>query len=531
MDWTPSGTANKRYYRPWINERKRLIHASNIQSIFGTGHAPQLERFRSARLFACQIVTVTITAMTKQPNIIFFVGEDTGRHQGCYGDAFADTPNIDGLAADGCIFKNAFSTAPVCAPSRSTLITGQFATKFGSHHMRSTALNVPRTFTAEMRDAGYYVNWTNKTDFNFTPPDEFADDRSDWIASLEAGDVPDKPFLLYYNFAPTHESKLWPPGANPDNDPHVDDPPHPKGVDADHLQGIRVPAYLPDTYATRSAIHRYYQRLEEQDAFVGRIISALETNDLYDDTIIIYMSDHGRGLNREKRWLYEAGIHLPLIVCAPGMLDAGSHSEALVSWVDLAPTLNSLAGIELPDRYDGRVFFGPEAQPEPEHVFAARDRIGEAFDRVRASRDRRYLYIRNDFPEITRAQRVRYYETSPVTRELREKYFKGDLRFPADAWMQPTKPGEELYDTVADPDCVHNLAAREEYQDILKTHREATKNWCERINDFGFTSEKQLAKDGIVEDRIAEFAANIKPLPEHLSGNGIYESVVTEPGT
>lgn len=464
-------------------------------------------------------------ATSDRPNIVLFVGEDTGRHQGCYGDTYARTPNIDRLAAEGCRFANAFSTAPVCAPSRSAMITGQYASKMGSHHMRSTLIDPPKLFTEELREGGYFVNWANKTDFNFEPPESFTDVASEWVDELEQGQVPQQPFLLYYNFGPTHESRMWPPGAEPGAEPPAPEP----GEDAALYEGLPVPPYLPDTPTTRASLVRYYQRLEEQDAMLGRVLDGLEQNGLADQTIVLYFTDHGRGLCREKRWLYEAGFHLPLIARGPG-IDAGTIREDLVSWVDIAPTLHALAGLDVPERYDGRVFLGPDTQPEPPCVFAARDRMDECFDRVRAARDRRYLYLRNDFPHLPWAQRLRYMETSPVTREMRQLHAKGELPFPADRYMQPVKPSEELYDTVDDPHCVFNLADRPDHAHVLDRLRQQVRQWTARIGDRGYVSEQQLIDDGVITDRLhAEYAPRVGTLPEPLRGDGVYDTTLIEP--
>jgi arylsulfatase A-like enzyme len=464
--------------------------------------------------------------MPQQPNIILLVGEDTGRHQRCYGDRFAQTPNIDRLAAEGCLFTNACSTAPVCAPSRSTLIMGQFANKVGSHHMRSTVVNPPRLFTHELRDAGYHVNWANKTDFNFEPPEDFADEHSDWITALEQGDYPkNKPFFNYFNFGMTHESCMWPPAGKDSHPIPVDEP----GIDPALLQGIEVPPYLPDSPEVRSGLYRYYQQLHEQDRQIGRVLDALDQQELADNTIVIYMTDHGRGMPREKRWLYDAGIHLPLIIRAPGLTTAGSFCEELVSWVDIAPTLLSLVGVAIPKTYDGRVFMGANKQTQPRCIFAGRDRMDECFDRVRAARSRRYLYLRNDFPQLPWAQRLRYMEMMPATRQMRQRMVDEQLSWPADVFMQATKPAEELYDIIADPHCVHNLAGDARFGEVLDLLGSELSQWIKRIGDKGYTTERQLIAQGIVQNRLdEEYALRVEPLPEAMRMGGVYDTRLTQ---
>ena len=471
----------------------------------------------------------------RRPNIVIFQGEDTGLHQHCYGDAHARTPHIDQLAAEGCRFTNAFSTAPVCSPSRCTFVTGRYQTELGSHQHRSKLPEPPTVFTQVLRDAGYFVNWANKTDFNFEPAEAFADARTCWLDELESANAPDQPFCLYYNFGPTHESQLWPPDAEPGKEPPAAEP----GYALDRHGGIPVPPYLPDTMETRSALARYYDRLELQDHFIGRVMTMLRLLELDADTIVIYMSDHGRGLPREKRWLYEAGIHMPLIVRWPGRIPAGQVREDLVSWVDLAPTILSLAGVDRSVARDrlhmpGRVFLDGQGQApehEPDAVFAARDRHDEAFDRARAARDRRYLYIRNDYPQWAYAHRNRYMETSPVLRQMRQMHANGRLSFPTDGYMAEQKPAEELYDTVVDPHCVMNLADEPALAETRQRLSAALDAWRDRYDRCGRMHERELIAQGIITDQLATDAARVEPLPEPLRHGGVYDTVHLPPET
>jgi arylsulfatase A-like enzyme len=469
-------------------------------------------------------------------NVVLLFGEDVGRHHGCYGDPFACTPNIDRLAREGCRFTNGFSTAPVSAPSRSAMVTGQHANKLGSHHMRSHLLQPPQLFTEALRDAGVYVNWANKTDFNFEPPASFADATSDWIASLAAGELPTDPFLLYFNFGGTHEFTMWPPGGR---ESAGSEPPAPEtGEDPARFDGLPIPPYLPASDTTRSALVRYYDSLAEQDAAVGRVLDLLDATGLAETTMVIYMSDHGRGLPREKRWTYDAGIHLPLVIRAPTGMDAsdllgvrpGETRNDLVSWVDLAPTLLALAGAAPSLDHEGRVFLGPDTEPEPPCVFAARDRMDECFDRVRVARDRRYLYLRNDFPEIPWAQRLRTMDNGPVLREMRERHATGDLPAPADLFLRHPKPPEELYDTDSDPHCLQNLADDPALGDTLQRLRHATAEWMARIDDQGMRTERELVESGLVADDLTSYAERYGHLPDHLRGGGIYDTHLEEPG-
>ncbi|MEE9403647.1 MAG: sulfatase [Algisphaera sp.] len=470
--------------------------------------------------------------MNRPPNILLLVSEDVGRHQGCYGDAFARTPNIDRLAQEGCRFTNAYAPSPVCAPSRSAMVTGQDPRKLGTHLMRSVLSDPPRLVMHELRDAGYFVNWSNKTDFNLSDlfyiadagtPTSCADAASDWREDLAAGTLPDQPWLLYRNFDNTHESGMWPPDSTAETraqEPRRDDP------SLDHLPGLVVPPYLPDTRTTRASLVRYYDNLEEQDRQIGKVLDDLQKSDYADNTVVIYLSDHGRGLVREKRWCYPAGVQVPLIVRAPDALKLttpGSVRDDLVSWVDLAPTLHALAGIDTAPRYDGRPFLGSSAaNTSPNHVFFGRDRMDESQDCVRGATNGRYLYLRNDRPDVPYAQLNIYMETSPVTTEVRQLHQAGKLPFPANLWMAPTKPAEELYDLSADPHAVHNLADRSDHQTVLKTMRQAVSQWCDRVNDQGAIPENTHIQNGLITDQRDFLHGRAGTVPTDLDPNQIY---------
>jgi N-sulfoglucosamine sulfohydrolase len=465
-----------------------------------------------------------------RPNIILLVGEDTGRHQCCYGDTYASTPWIDSLAQSGCRFTHAFSTAPVCSPSRSSLVTGRWPWSLGTHHHRSTLVHPPRLFTHELRDAGYYVNWHTKLDFNFDPPvpgtaGGFADDDCSWLSALRRGRLPRKPFFLYQNFSVTHESTMW-RSARSDVWNAVDE-----RVANDHLlssqqrhypDAAAVPSYLPDTPETRACLARYYDALSIQDAQIGQILESLKASPYSDNTIVIYMADHGRGLPREKRWCYDAGIHQPLIVHDPrrSAVEPGTTDGQMVSWVDMAPTILSLTGTPIPDECQGRAFLGPAASCTPRrYIFAGRDRMDEAFDHVRVARESRWHYIRNSWPLIPYAQRNHYMEHMEVTRVLREQRAEGRLSGPAALWMSETKPEEELYDVDSDPQMIHNLADSPDFAKTLMRLRIALNEHLAEVGDLGAVSERELIAQGILKDRLQEYRAFIEPLAcEHRIG-------------
>jgi len=442
--------------------------------------------------------------MSRPPNFLFLIGEDAGRALGCYGDPDARTPRLDELAAEGCRFDNAFSTAPVCAPSRAALVTGRYAWSMGNHGMRSRLRQAPRLFTQALREAGYFVNWTNKTDFNFNPPTDFADATDDWNEALAAGRLPDQPFFLFRNIDMTHESTMWPaPFAEGHAGLVVDRLARQDQLSAEQRcdpARVNVPPALPDAPEVRADIARFYEALALADQEAGRMLDALERSPYRDNTIVIYLTDHGRGLPREKRWCYDAGVHLSLVIRAPGLIAPGTASEELVSWVDIAPTVLALAGVTGPGGGPGRVFLGDKTGAPRAWVFAGRDRMDECFDRVRAARDREFHYIRNYHPEIPYAQRNAYMERLPSIQVLRDHAAAGTLTGSTAQWMATAKAPEELYQVREDPAQVRNLAGDPAYAPVLARMRSALEAELARFGDLGERSERELIAEGIVAD-------------------------------
>lgn len=448
--------------------------------------------------------------MSKQLNFMLLVGEDTGRQHRCYGNEVATTPNIDRLASEGCRYTHAFTHSPVCAPSRSGLVAGRYPWAIGTHLMRCTLRTPPRLFTHELIDAGYEVHWPTKTDFNFNPPADFAVTTPNW---LQEGRIPEPPFFLYQNFEVTHESSVWdtPNWANQTYATRARDLPPQRRHDPAR---VKVPAYLPDVPEVRLEIARHLDMLLLQDEGIGRALQLLEASGHADNTVVIYLTDHGRGLPREKRWCYDAGLRLPLIVRWPGHIAPGSICDDLVGWVDLAPTILSLAGVPVPPHYDGQVFLGRAAAPPRDYCYAGRDRMDEAFDRVRVVRSQRYHYVRNYFPTIPYFQRNQYMEQGRTTQALRRARREGTLTDPQRSFVCERKPVEELYEPETDPDMVRNLAGSEAHRAALLEHRAALDRFQQRVPDLGATTEEELVASGLITDRLEEYRGRIKPLPE-----------------
>ncbi len=425
--------------------------------------------------------------LAQPPNIIWIVAEDMNFELGAFGDSVARTPNIDRLAAEGARFTNVFATSGTCAPSRTALITGMDATAIGAHHMRSIDRGyqpVPppevKTFTEYLRAAGYYASNYFKLDYQFSGVVAGAP-ITNWDAEVGAdwrGRQDGQPFFAYFTIFFTHESGLFADNSMTDTDPAA----------------VSIPPYYPDTPVVRADFARLYDNVARMDDEVGAILDKLEEDGLVEETIVFFFPDNGRGFPRDKRWVYDGGIHEPLIVRWPGRLEPGATNHELVSFIDFAPTVLSLAGVPVPEHMRGRVFLGSGREPEPEYVFAASDRVDEATDRIRAVRDKRYKYIRNYQPETPYGQSIAYRNQLATMQEMFRLWDEGLLEPPADWYFRQTKPVEELYDTVADPFEIENLAARPELQTVLERMRAAHEAWVAETGDLGAVPEEELAE-------------------------------------
>ena len=308
---------------------------------------------------------------------------------------------------------------------------------------------------------------------------------------------------MFRNFDVTHESGVW-------DNPNWKGQTHAERT-ADLPDGLRhnpaaapVPPYLPDTPVVRRDIARYFDCLALQDRQIGEVLATIDASPARDRTVVIYMTDHGRGLPREKRWCYDAGVHLPLIVRWPGGLEPGSVDDRLVAWVDIAPTVLSLAGVAPPEEYDGRVFLGEHTAEAREYVYAGRDRMDEVYDRQRVARSRRYHYVRNGLPGQPWAVRQDYMEQEPTYQEMRRLHAAGELHGDAAIFMQPTKPAEELFDVTGDPDCLHNLADDPAHAEALAEHRAALDRFQREVPDLGLVDEREQIAAGLVKDRLSD---------------------------
>ncbi len=434
------------------------------------------------------------------PNIVWIVGEDMGPELGCYGDPQAITPNMDRLARQGRRYAHAFTHAPVCAPSRSGLITGRYPTSIGTHHMRSTLLKPPPMFTEHLRKAGYTIAWPTKsafgkTDFNFEIPEHAFDIQADWTK-----EIPKAPFFGFYNITTSHESQIR---ATPEG--LARNLAELKPEEYHDPKKLKLPAYTPDTPETRRDLANYYDLVTAVDYQVGKVLATLNKAGIADSTVVILTGDHGRGLPRSKRWVYHQGIHVPLIIRWPKVLEPGSVSDELACFLDFAPTTLAIAGVAPQKGMNGRILVGPKAQPAPRYVFSARDRMDEAEDRIRSVHDIRNQYIRNYHPERPYAQRIAYMEEMPTMQVWRRLFNEKKLNAVQAGFFAESKPKEELYAVDNDPDEVHNLASDPKYQAKLQEFRAALDRWEIETGDLGVIPERELIEKGLVADRLKEY--------------------------
>jgi uncharacterized sulfatase len=427
--------------------------------------------------------TVAIAGDSPRPNILWITSEDNGPHLGCYGDSYASTPNLDGLAARGMIYTKCWSNAPVCAPARTAIICGMYPTSTGSEHMRSM-VRLPtamKLFPQFLREAGYYCTNNAKEDYNLEKSARVWDESSGKAHWKKR--KPGQPFFAVFNITATHESQIR-------SRPHMQlhDPAR-----------VRVPAYHPDTPEVRQDWAQYYDKMTEMDAIAGERLQELDSGGIAGDTIIFYYGDHGPGMPRSKRWPYNSGLHVPLIVYFPEKFRElaskqyipGGKCDRLVSFVDLAPTLLSLIGVEPPDTMQGRAFLGRFESAPNKVLHGFRGRMDERFDMVRTVRDQRYIYVRNYMPHLIYGQHVAYMFQTPTTRIWRQLFDEGQLT-PTQSRFWQTKPPEELYDLASDPDEVHNLATYPEHCEIVSRLRSAQRDHALAVRDIGFLPEAEI---------------------------------------
>lgn len=442
-----------------------------------------------------------------RPNILWILAEDFSPHLGCYGTKEVASPHLDRLAAEGVRFDRAFTTAPVCSASRSAFMTGMYQTAIGAHNHRSHRtpdFPLPagvRVLTDWLREAGYFTaniralpapiafSGTGKTDWNFHHSGApFDSDRWSDLKSRQ-------PFFAQINLLETHRSA---PSTTTTGRAFA----APRGLDP---STVSIPPYYPDCPEVRADWANYLDDAMALDAKVGAILAQLERDGLADSTFVVFMGDHGQAHVRGKQWCYDSGLRVPLIMRwpkglpVPAGFNPGTASGRIVEAIDVAPTMITLAGAPKPAAMQGRVLFGPRADPPRRYAFGARDRCDETVFRIRTVRDDRYRYIRNFNPEKPFLSLNRYKENQyvaiPAMRRLHEQ---GKLNAAQEKLFAPGMDPEELYDLDVDPHEIVNLvgSSKPAHQAALERLRAELAQWIERTNDHGrvLESAAELAR-------------------------------------
>lgn len=445
----------------------------------------------------------------QRPNILWIVAEDIGPDLSFYGDGIAKTPNLDLLASEGIVFENVFATVGVCAPSRSSIITGMYPTTIGTMHMRTgkdisswgnksynpspsparldTENNsVPeysavipkdvKCFTEYMRAAGYFCTNNSKTDYQFAAPLTSWDENN--ASAHWRNRNYNQPFFSVFNINLTHESRLWT---------------HNNKALTVSANDVVVPPYLEDNEITRKDIARHYSNIELMDKQVGKIITQLKEDNLYKNTIIFFYSDHGGPLPREKREIYDTGLKVPMVVKPITTVNSKRNTD-LISFVDLAPTILSLAEIKPPKYMVGKPFLGVYKKETNDYIFGSSDRFDGFSDRSRMIRTKDYLYVKNYFPEKTKYKDVAYRKQIPSMNSLLESNQLNKLNKHQKSWFEP-KANEELYNINEDPYQLNNVIENEKYVDILKKMRKQFDKHQKKYPDLGEISELEMLNE------------------------------------
>ena len=468
-----------------------------------------------------------------QLNVLWIVAEDLSSYLPMFGDSTIETPHLSRLASEGVCYDQFFTPAPVCAPARSAIALGMYPTHLGSNHMRTgpwyrsgipqetidayskkdlpegvnsyeaIAPDGARMMSEYLRMEGYYCTNNSKEDYQFvktvTAWDECGN-TAHWRHRPDSA----QPFFSIFNLNITHESQIWARAKDS------------LWVDAD--LDVEVPPYLPDTDVGRQDMRQMYSNIKQMDAQVGKLLAQLEEDGLLEKTIIFWYSDHGGPLPRQKRLLYDSGIKVPMIIRFPHQERKMTRNDDLLSFIDLAPTVLSLAGIKPPPHMDGKAFLGTFKRWTPaQYVFAAADRFDEEYDQNRAVRDKRYKLIQYLKPEKSMFLHVNYREQMPIMQELQRLRKAGKLTEAQALWFRETKPDYEFFDTKTDPHELHNLIDNPAYADKVTELKRGLERWYKDVPDLMRQDER---------DYLATlWPKGVKPIAEepeiHISGDHV----------
>lgn len=445
-------------------------------------------------LIVALLSSPAVASEARRPNIVWIIVDDMSANFSCYGETAIETPNVDRLAREGTMFRKAFVTAPVCSACRSALITGMYQTSIGAQNHRSgrglEKIHLPagvEPVPAIFKRNGYYTaiggplargNSLAKTDYNFEW-DRTIYDGNDW-----SGRKPDQPFFMQVQLhgGKYREGKNW------------------SGIVSRELgtatppERVKLPPYYPRDPVILEDWARYLDAVRFTDKQVGDVLHRLESEKILDQTIVIFMTDHGISHARGKQFLYDEGTHVPLIMVGPGIAK-GKVRDDLVEHIDLAATSLALAGIPIPKVMQGRDLFAKDYIPR-EAVFAARDRCDETVDRIRSVRTERFKYIRNGYPDRPLLQPNRYKDNKKIIQRIRGLHEAGRLDPLQERLLfSPTRPKEELYDLKADPFELKNLAEEPEFREMLGELRGRLDRWIAVAGDKGQAPEPEAMYD------------------------------------
>jgi N-sulfoglucosamine sulfohydrolase len=491
---------------------------------------------RMVLVVCAMLAQAAVAQLAPRPNILLLVAEDMSTRVGAFGDRVAVTPNLDALADEGVRYTQVFTTAGVCAPSRAALMLGMHQIATGSQHMRTGSrpdgayFAVPpvgvKAFPELLRERGYFTYTDNKLDYQFSRAFAHSGPSTIWdLEDAAAGDwdkrAPGQPFFGLINFTVTHESGIFPPlGSAPHSATHFAvqllrwwtlDGPVPEVV---LPEDIDVPPYYPDLEEVRTDMARHYNNISYMDGQVGAVLRQLDAAGLADSTVVIWTADHGDGLPRAKRELFDSGIHVPMIIrwppaFRPAGVEPGMVDERLISFVDLGPTILSLGRTRVPGYMHGRKFAGKDALPR-DYVYASRDRIDDQMDRQRAVRDKRYKYLRSWYPWHPGGADLDFRDNIDMVRRMRAKYDVGNMDPIQAQWYEP--PGKErLFDLETDPFEIENLADSAKHRDVLRRMRGQMDAWLAEVGDG--SAEDEAAMVARFEP---EGERQVTPVPEVL---------------
>ena len=448
-------------------------------------------------LVGCQLIPTACSVPSKnktqsKPNIIWLIAEDISPALGCYGDSLATTPNLDRLASKGVTFTNAWSTAPICAPSRSCLISGLYATSLGTQHLRSEVIfpSQLKRLPELLKEQGYFTTNRDKTDYNFTAEgmfDHWSSEMTPWRHRKEG-----QPFFSFINIGPSHEGtvnnlKTY-KELTKDLSPELFHDP----------AKIKLPPYYPDSPETREIWAHYYDMVTVLDKNVGSFLDSLKKDNLMEETIILFFGDHGFGMPRYKRWLNKTGMNVPLVLHVPekyrhlvGEFQQGSKNNELVSFIDMAPTVLSLAGAKIPSYMEGKPFLGKTDSIKRPFAFGARDRADDMVEMSRSVTDGKFIYIRHFMPHLPYIQPGYIYsDEKEAFKALRKLHKKGKCNAEQEKLWNP-KPVEELYDLEADPSETSNLATNTTYAEAKEKLKSRLHAWMLENKDLGLLAEPE----------------------------------------